>query len=208
LTKAIAEDPGDKDAILSACGRLPAPPDDALAQLVGDWKVEWSSMQSRPGKPPGEASRVPPGGIKLRFLSFGALPDVEVCIVGGYNRISGSVEGGVYELFQVFTVPGSEGVTAAMVLGGPWGAMEPGEPRRASVHFQTVTLVPSADDKERSVEMLKAAGLGVLTPIPVKAPPTYIDVEYIDGGIRVHKGESGMTYVLSRGAVPFASAWQ
>lgn len=120
---------------------------------------------------------------------------------------SGSAAGGKYELFQVFTIPGSEGVTAAMVLGGPWEQDQDGKQGRASVHFQTVTLVPSSSQREASIEMLRAAGLTTLTPVPIKAPPTFIDVEYIDSEIRVHRGSSGAVYILSRGEVPFTSGW-
>mmetsp|Transcript_137485 Transcript_137485/g.383435 ORF Transcript_137485/g.383435 Transcript_137485/m.383435 type:complete len:298 (-) Transcript_137485:181-1074(-) len=195
---------GDQDAILAVCGELPSLPADVAAQLVGDWKVEWSSLSS--GRKPAATGAQPETSpaIKLRFLSFGALPDVEVCVVAGFNRVSGSAElGGTYELFQVFAMPGSLDVVAALVLGGPWHQDEGGKPGRASVHFQTVTLIPSAAAPQASEAMLKAAGLTVRTPIPVKAPPTFIDIEYIDDVLRVHRGESGAVYILSREEFPF-----
>jgi len=205
---AIVASPSDKETILACCQALPATPPDAVEQLIGDWKVEWSTLSAggRSGRVL-ESERPPMQTIKLRFLSFGALPEVEVCIVGGFNRIRGSVaDGGTYELFQVFTLPGSEGVTAAMVLGGPWGKDVGGKPGRAAVHFQAVTLVPSSSQPEASIAMLRAAGLTTMMPVPVRAPPTFIDVEYIDKTIRVHRGESGAVYILSRGDVPFCSA--
>lgn len=207
LQAAVAASPrlGDVAARLCDDGlALPARPEDAVQQLVGEWRVEWSSMSGggRDKAQPAD-KEAPPPTIKLRFLSFGTLPDVEVQVVGGFNRVTGSAkEGGSYELLQVFTVPGSGGVTAAMVLGGPWSASEGQEPGRASIQFQTVTLVPSADT-EASEAMLAAAGLAAGKPLSVKAPRTYIDVEYIDEAVRVHRGESGMLYVLSREAVPF-----
>lgn len=197
----------DKDSILAACETLLPSSADAVAQLVGDWKVEWSTMSAGAKVSTAGGKAEPAPTIKLRFLSFGVLPEVEVSIVGGFNRVSGSADeelGGLYELFQVFTVPGSDGVTAAMVLGGPWSRDDEGNKKgRASVHFQYVKLVPSSD-KEASISMLRSAGLP-LTAIPVRAPPTFIDVEYIDDSIRVHRGESGAVYVLSRETVPFKS---
>jgi len=171
LLATIAE--GDTEAIEAACKALPSGSND-VSQLVGDWKVEWSNLGGGRAKPAGAAGKPagPPPTVKLNFLSFGSLPAIDVSIVGGFNRVSASAErGGVYELFQVFTMPGSEDAIAAMVLAGPWGQSETGEPGRASVSFQTVTLVPSQTDPEASVDMLRSAGLTVMTPVPVKAPP-------------------------------------
>lgn len=204
---AIAADPKDAPSILAACEGLPAAPSDAVEQLVGDWRSEWSTLSAPKRKPERPAGETKPPPISLRMLSFGALPDVPAYTVGSFNRVSGSAEGGVYELFTVFSTPDADGARAAMVLSGPWGRDPDGEPGRASVHFQTVTLVPSMDDPEASSEMLRSAGLAVTSPVPLRAPPTHIDVRFIDGAMRVHAGASGEVYVLSRGEVPFKSAW-
>jgi len=94
-----------------------------------------------------------------------------------------------------------------MVLGGPWGKHESGGPGRVFVNFQTVTIMPSESDTEASIDMVSKAGLNISTPIPLKGKgcSSYIDVEYIDRAVRVHKGASGATYVLSREDVPFKS---
>jgi len=85
-----------------------------------------------------------------------------------------------------------------MVLGGPWTQEDDARKERVVVHFQTFTLVPSPSDPERSRQMLMDAGLAFTTLILVRAPPTHIDVEYIDDTMRVHRAASGAVYILSR----------
>lgn len=204
LIKEWPDNPDDEDKmeLIQALKKLPKVSSaDAFAQLSGNWKAEWSSMGGSAAK------RSEP--IKLKFLSFGALPDTSVSITGSYNRVlqDSSGNGGTYELLQVFTLPDSEdGAEAAMVLSGPWnsGTSEGewgkgAERNRCGVQFETVRLVPSASNPEASKAMLSEAGLlDYMEPVGLKARATYIDVNFINEEWRWHKGESGEDYVLER----------
>jgi len=78
---------------------------------------------------------------------------------------------------------------------------------RLHVQFETVSVCPweepslKDDDKDGdAITWLRAEGMGEFleVPTPIKAKPTYIDIEYIDERIRVHRGASGSLYVLRR----------
>lgn len=199
-------DKEDMQEVLQACQKMPGAPKDAFEQLVGNWRVEWSSLGGRAFP---QGGKLPPAR-PLQLQAFGALPAVPVCFLGSYNRV---LAGGAYELIQAFTVPGAEGVEAAMVLAGPWttgssdGEWGRGAPRmRCGVTFETVRLVLSASNPEASKAMLKAAGLAdYQAPVSLAVKGTYIDLQSISEKWRVHKGESGMVYVLTRtqDAAPF-----
>eukprot|EP00929_Paragymnodinium_shiwhaense_P074067 TRINITY_DN37888_c0_g1_i1.p1 TRINITY_DN37888_c0_g1~~TRINITY_DN37888_c0_g1_i1.p1 ORF type:complete len:243 (+),score=45.52 TRINITY_DN37888_c0_g1_i1:101-829(+) len=204
----VVQKPGaEKEAVLTAAAELPAASAGAAEELPGDWKVVWSTL----GGGGGAKSADKPPAVPLAALSFGALPPVGVHFLEAYNRVSATGKGeGMYELFQMFSLPEVPDVRAAMVLSGPWTTADAEKPGRASVHFQSVQLLPdnsSPEKLEACKQALQANGLGqALLPVPLRAPPTYIDVEFIDDNFRVHKGQSGATYVLTReapGRIPF-----
>jgi len=221
LLKLVATFPADFDnediqETLAACSKMPGPPGDAFEQLLGNWKVEWNSRTGR-ALPKDPATRTPMG---LNLMSFNALPSTQVHFLGSYNRILDGRESStqdstsVYELIQVFTIPGSDDVEAGMVLSGPWkqgtaeGEWGQGAPRvRCGVQFETVRLALSASNTDESKAMLEAAGLAeYVKPVKVSAKATYVDIKHISPAARVHQGESGMVYVLTRMSeeVPFA----
>lgn len=188
--------------------------------MTGNWEVKWSSLGTK--SPPKDSTPpTKPPAVNLKFMSFGVLPGVEVNLTGSFNRVFGegpkadglARPGGIYELLQVFSVPGeADGPSAAMVLSGPWSGPEEDDPStdgpaRCEVRFQTVRLEPSTKDAVSSLEMLRKVGLGeYLKPTELKAKSTYIDLEYMSPSLRVHRGESGAVYVLSRlGGVGFES---
>eukprot|EP00931_Biecheleriopsis_adriatica_P063582 TRINITY_DN38531_c0_g1_i1.p1 TRINITY_DN38531_c0_g1~~TRINITY_DN38531_c0_g1_i1.p1 ORF type:complete len:323 (+),score=59.23 TRINITY_DN38531_c0_g1_i1:41-970(+) len=208
LTGEYPLDPDGDDVaeVVDALKKLPKASEasyDAYALLLGDWKVEWSSLGGR-----GFSKASKPASLKM--LSFSALPATDITILGSYNRVVGDSQGGSYQLVQTFTVPDSNGAEAAMVLEGNWGkggaegAWGKGALRvRVPVQFKTVRLVPSASNPEESRAMLEAAGLGgYMEPTDVKAQATYVDLDHMSDIMRVHKGESGAVYVLSRLSEP------
>eukprot|EP00913_Durusdinium_trenchii_P027329 g25639.t1 len=183
--------------MMTAVKKLPEAPDDCYQLFLGDWKVEWSSMGGKAAKKKPDPNG-PPQTLgrwlsalncfgRLNFVSFMALPPVDVEFTGSFNRVSGDGEGGTYQLLQTFTIPDNDGVEAAMVLEGEWstgsssGPWGEGAPRkRVPTEFKTVRLVPSASDTEKSKEMLEKAGLGkFFERTPVKARATYIDLKQI-----------------------------
>ena len=135
----------------------------------------------------------------LKMLSFGALPPIKVAIVDSYNRVKGDS----YELLQVFRIPDSE-ATAAMVLGGrcvPAAAdagddAGPSQPPQRPFHVCEGAAASGCPGGLRGGT--GGGGPGARGTIAIDAKPTYIDVDYIDGALRVHKGQSGTTYVLKR----------
>jgi len=202
-------DSDDRMEFTQALKKLPSVSSaDAFAQLVGNWKVEWTSM--------GGSSAKRSGLIPLKFLSFGALPGIKVSARDSYNRVlkDSSGTGGTYELINAFTLPDSEDdAEAAIVLSGPWnsgtseGEWGKGAQRnRCGTQFQTVRLALSASNPEASKAMLSEAGLQeYMEPVGLDARATYIDVNFINQEWRWHKGESGEDYILERmeGDVPF-----
>ncbi|CAK9064304.1 unnamed protein product [Durusdinium trenchii] len=201
----------DQEEMMTAVKKLPEAPDDCYQLFLGDWKVEWSSMGGKAAKKKPDPNGPPQ---RLNFVSFMALPPVDVEFTGSFNRVSGDGEGGTYQLLQTFTIPDNDGVEAAMVLEGEWstgsssGPWGEGAPRkRVPTEFKTVRLVPSASDTEKSKEMLEKAGLGkFFERTPVKARATYIDLKQISDEMRTHQGESGAWYILTKmddGSIPF-----
>lgn len=192
----IEQSPEDRGAVLDAAAELRSPEAEALSQLDGDWVVLWTDL----GKNSLSTGLFTP---TLKMLSFGGLPPVKVAIVDSYNRVKGDS----YELLQVFQVPGSQ-FTAAMVLGGAC-TPDPEQPNRLSVQFNSVRVCPPLDASEGCLKMLEEAGLGYAIDIavPIVTKTTYIDVGFIDSTLRVHKGQSGITYILKRlkgaAAIPF-----
>uniref|UniRef100_A0A7S1T497 Plastid lipid-associated protein/fibrillin conserved domain-containing protein n=1 Tax=Tetraselmis chuii TaxID=63592 RepID=A0A7S1T497_9CHLO len=190
LLEVIESSPEDKGAVLGVASELDSAPETALTCLDGDWTVSWTDL----GK--GWISKAVMGLFtpSLKMLSFGTLPPVKVAIVDSYNR----VRGGSYDLLQVFQLEGSD-VTAAMVLSGTCGP-DLERPNRLNVQFSSVRVLTREDAPLEWRDVLVEAGLGdALTAAQgVVAKCTYIDVDYIDDVLRVHKGESGTTYVLRR----------
>mmetsp|Transcript_138090 Transcript_138090/g.441183 ORF Transcript_138090/g.441183 Transcript_138090/m.441183 type:complete len:335 (-) Transcript_138090:42-1046(-) len=210
----------DPNLVFAALERMPRASCQAALALTGNWEVKWSSLGTK--SPPKDSTPpAKPPAVNLKFMSFGALPGIEVNLTGSFNRVFGegpkadgiARPGGIYELLQVFSVPGeADGPSAAMVLSGPWSGPEENDPStdgpaRCEVRFQTVRLEPSTKDAASSLEMLRKVGLGeYLMPTELKAKSTYIDLEYMSPSVRVHRGESGAVYVLSRlGGVGFES---
>lgn len=147
--------------------------DDWYDTLEGRWRVEWTDLgKSRVDK--ALSSLFTPS---LRLLSFGVLPPLQVDIQDSLNV----VDNGTYDLIQVF-----DGF--AMRLSGP---CEKNDNGRVFVTFESVEPLPGS-------QQLEDLGLepGVVS-IP-KPKKTYIDVTYISPSLRVHRGASGKTYVLSR----------
>jgi len=209
-------DRDDMEEATAACSRMPAVSGDAFEQLVGNWKVEWNSRSGRVW-PTGEGSCTP---LPLKLRAHGVLPPVPVQFTGMYNRVldvrknSFQPPGGIFELIDVFTIPRSEGIEAALVLAGPWktgsseGEWGKGAPRtRCGLHLQTARLALSSSDPGASKAMLEAAGLGeFLQPVDISTSATYIDLDFISKSARVHKDESGVMHVLTRlsDPVPFS----
>jgi len=192
LLEAIEKSPVDSASVLGVAAELRSPADEALPQLEGDWVVLWSDL----GKPKTPQVKSPARKFvpNLKMLSFGALPPVEIAITGSYNR----VQSNLYELLQVFQLPDSN-ITAAMVLGAPC-APDPEQSNRLTVQFDSVRVVLPLEAGEGCIQALEEAGLGdaIKGAIPIDAPSTYIDIEYIDSTLRVHTGQTGTTYVLKR----------
>eukprot|EP00933_Yihiella_yeosuensis_P005579 TRINITY_DN110126_c0_g1_i1.p1 TRINITY_DN110126_c0_g1~~TRINITY_DN110126_c0_g1_i1.p1 ORF type:complete len:328 (-),score=64.52 TRINITY_DN110126_c0_g1_i1:104-1021(-) len=198
-------DADDKDELMDAVKALGsvAAPETAYDLFPGEWKVEWSSIGGRFGGRAFAKSRNP---VPLEFLSFDALPRVPVLITGSYNRVIGDGKSGTYQLLQTFTMPDSEGVEAAMMLEGSWstgtasGNWGKGAARtRVPIQFETVRLLTATENSDESLAMLKKADLDkFLEPKSVTARKTYIDLDHISSEMRIHKGESGAVYVLTR----------
>mmetsp|Transcript_15447 Transcript_15447/g.43219 ORF Transcript_15447/g.43219 Transcript_15447/m.43219 type:complete len:328 (+) Transcript_15447:130-1113(+) len=190
----------------------------ADATLEGVWQVRWSTMAGT--RPPPKPSKAAPGfQPSLSMLSFGALAKVPVEIAGAYNRVrlgGGDQDGngdaeGIYELINVLKILpealveegedtiSEEAVTLAMALAGPCREAE-GAPGEWEVTFTSVTLCPpigSLDAEERAALGAKlGAPLG--TPVDLGSQSGSIDVGFIDGSLRVHRGKSGAIYVLDR----------
>ncbi|CAJ1359979.1 unnamed protein product [Effrenium voratum] len=188
--------------LLGAAKKLPEAPENAYELFLGDWKVDWSSLGGRAIKKKPDPNG-PPQDIK--FVSFAALPSTRVEFTGSFNRVSGDAKGGTYQLLQTFTMPGKDGPEAAVVLEGTWstgtatGNWGEGAPRtRVPTKFETVRVVPSTDE-DASRAMLEEAGLGkYFERTAIKAPETYIDLKHISEEMRVHQGESGAFYVLTK----------
>ncbi|CAE7036795.1 unnamed protein product [Symbiodinium sp. CCMP2592] len=210
----VDADADDKEELLKAIKKLPGTGrQESYDRFVGDWKVEWSTLGGRAFQKRKGGGDEPP--MTLKFVSFTALPAAPVQFTGSYNRVSGTPTGGTYQLLQTFTLPDNkEGTEAAMVLEGTWstgdseGNWGRGAPRtRVPTEFQTVRLVPSIKDEDKSRAMLEAAGLGkYFERTPVKAKATYIDLQHVSEEMRLHQGESGQMYILSKigdGEIPF-----
>lgn len=207
-------DADDKEELLKAIKKLPGTGrQESYDRFVGDWKVEWSTLGGRAFQKRKGGGDGPP--MTLKFVSFTALPATPVQFTGSYNRVSGTPTGGTYQLLQTFTLPDNkEGTEAAMVLEGTWstgdseGNWGKGAPRtRVPTEFQTVRLVPSIKDEDKSRAMLEAADLGkYFERTPVNAKATYIDLQHVSEEMRLHQGESGQMYILSKigdGEIPF-----
>jgi len=192
-------DPDDTEEVLAAYKKLGGAPSDAFAQLVGNWKEEWSSLSGISKKKMG----------MLRMMSLNVLPAslTMATFTSTYNRVmsSGST-GGVYEVVQGFTLPGFENTEAALVLSGQWdkgsssGEWGRGAERlRCGFKFETARLVPRSSDPEASMEMINSKSLQeFLQPVSLSSKADYVDIEYISQDVRTHKSEAGVTYVLSR----------
>lgn len=159
-------------AIRSLCS---APlPEDWYETLEGRWRVEWTDL----GKTRVDKALTKLFTPSLRLLSFGVLPPLQVDIKESLNV----VEDGNYDLIQVFD-------DFAMKLRGPCAK---GDKGRVSVTFESVEALPGS----RQLDELGLVPGAIVIPKPKK---TYIDVTYISPSLRVHRGASGKTYVLSRG---------
>eukprot|EP00899_Mesostigma_viride_P015382 jgi/Mesvir1/23845/Mv10648-RA.1 len=156
------------------------------------------------------------------MLSFGGLPDAAAIPTGAAYNV---VDGDAYHLLQCLTFPEAQKLgEVALVLTGPLSNMEHpmdtahSNQGRVNVHFQQVMLVRSSKAPKCEVaeltkvyqslfgadkckEMLVQDGDVLAFGAAIKAPPTYIDVHYIDDEMRVHAGQSGQLYILDRVAV-------
>ena len=191
VLRAIQTGPSNTEDILRMCYVLQSPRETALSQLDSSWEVLWSDLG---------LSSAP---VSLEMLSFGALCGCRVELHSSYNIVDGSR----YDLLQAFSVPGSA-LRAAMVLCGHC-ARDPAQPHRLVVEFRSVRIAPCSANPEACEAALVGCGLGaaVRAPVPIQVRPAFIDIEYISPCLRVHKGQSGTTYVLQRlasaDAIPF-----
>eukprot|EP00310_Coccolithus_braarudii_P021474 CAMPEP_0183332382 /NCGR_PEP_ID=MMETSP0164_2-20130417/1570_1 /TAXON_ID=221442 /ORGANISM="Coccolithus pelagicus ssp braarudi, Strain PLY182g" /LENGTH=255 /DNA_ID=CAMNT_0025501089 /DNA_START=26 /DNA_END=793 /DNA_ORIENTATION=+ len=197
LLETIRTDPSTKKVVLEACRPLLSQPPQDIESLTGDWCVRWTDL----GKGGFQKLLFKIFTPSLKMLSFGALPPIKVNLTDSYNRVTTTT----YDLLQCFDLPTATGsggtVGVAMALRGS-GAVSKERPNRLEVQFETVLLLPAADtDPGDFCTALEAAGLpleGAREPIKIEVKPTYIDVEHLSDGLRVHKGASGTTYVLER----------
>eukprot|EP00435_Cladocopium_sp_Y103_P017841 s2337_g4.t1 len=205
------KDPDFLEEVLTAAKKLPDAPENAYELFLGDWKVEWSTLGGKAVKKEADPNAPP---MNLKFVSFTALPPVPVEFTGSLNRVTGTSEGGTYQLLQTFVLPGTDGPEAAMVLEGTWstgtatGNWGDGAPRtRVPTQFETVRVVPSASEPDASRKMLEDADLGqYMERTAVKAKETYIDLKHISEEMRAHQGESGAYYILTKmedNSIPF-----
>mmetsp|Transcript_41382 Transcript_41382/g.98111 ORF Transcript_41382/g.98111 Transcript_41382/m.98111 type:complete len:264 (+) Transcript_41382:94-885(+) len=193
ILKVVEKNPEDLEGILAKCSEHEMTlTGDLLEGLRDDWLVVWSDLGKSSGeKRPSKAQFVP----SLKMLSFGALADVKVGITESFNRVKGSR----YDLVQCFQVCEC-GTHGALILQGECASNPQHPSSRLDVKFSSVKISAHNDASPEVVVALRDKGLGDALdgPVPIKAPNTYIDIEYLDGDIRVHKGQSGSTYILRR----------
>lgn len=163
--------------------------------LRGDWRTLFSTLKLSTAKT-----------VPLKLLSFGVLPAKKVMIGTWFNRVTEERYTLMPEVMAAEDTP-----TAGLALTG-WCNFDEA-PRRCSVQFESVGLVPATGEYTERDHRSEAAIRELLAgkDIDVNAPQrpasvfrwfnahkTYIDITYIDEDIRVHTGKSGEVYVLER----------
>lgn len=164
-------------AQLEPLNPTPSPAVDGLGLLAGRWQLLYSTF-------PLERQAT------LRRLSFAKLPDVEVTVTGIFQEAS--ADGSTYDnvvAFEHGTLRGAQRTHGTFVAEAP---------RRLQIHFHWASVeavAPALDEAG-----LRAA-LGVGPDARLRADVSFdgwSDVTYLDGELRLMRGNVGNLYVLVR----------
>lgn len=170
--------------------------------LTGAWRPihddlgKPTSFDSEKEKKLQQAKQKQLSSSTLQMFSFGVLPPVEIKPTATYNEVGEDT----YKLWTMFSVEGSLlDAEAALCLAGTL-TPDAETADRFTLQFFTAELFPSATNTAASTQMLADADLlGFLrSPLQLKGPAAWVDVQYLSAGLRVQKGQSGAAYVFSR----------